>query len=84
MVTFLVISDENEKLEMKSIDNGMIALHCVMCEGVTSEESVSFDIVLTQLVSTHFVMMSRSLLMCTWHVPSSYMEQVRGIQVNSF
>ena len=54
MVTFSVISDENEKLEMKSIDNGMIALHCVMCEGVTSEESVSFDIVLTQLVSTHF------------------------------
>ena len=61
MVTFSVISDENEKLEMKSIDNGVIALHCVMCKRVTSEESASFDIMLTQLVSTYFVMMSRSL-----------------------
>ena len=32
MVTFSVISDENEKLEMKSIDNGVIALCCVMCK----------------------------------------------------
>ena len=41
-----MISDENEKLEMKSIDNGMIALYCVMCKRVISEESVSFDITL--------------------------------------
>ena len=62
MVTFSVISDENEKLKMKSIDNGVIALHCVMCKRVMPEESASFDIVLTQLVSTYFAMMSRSLL----------------------
>ena len=38
MVTFSVISDENEKPEMKSIDNGVIALYCVMCKRVMSDE----------------------------------------------
>ena len=46
----------------RPIDNGAIALHCVMCKRVTSEELVSFDIMLTQLVSAHLVEMSRSLL----------------------
>ena len=62
MVTFLVISDENEKLEMRSIGNGAIALHCMMCKRVTSEEMMSFDIALAQLVPTHLVKMSKSLL----------------------
>ena len=68
MVTCSVISDENEKLKMKSIDNGMIALYCVMCKRVISKESVSFDIMLTRLVSTHLLKMSKSLLGSSWQL----------------
>ena len=47
---------------LRPIDNGMIALCCVMRKRVTSEELASFDVMLTQLVSTHLVKMSKSLL----------------------
>ena len=54
----MVISDENEKFEARPIDDDVIALCCVMRKRVISEEMISFDITLTQLVSTHLVKMS--------------------------
>ena len=49
MVTFSVISDENEKLEMKSIDNGMIAPHCVYL----NKENVELRELMPHLVTVH-------------------------------
>ena len=39
-----VFSDEKEKREARSIHNGAIVLHCMMCRRVISEEMMSFDI----------------------------------------
>ena len=62
MVTFLVISDENEKLEARCISNGEIVLHCMTRERVMPREVASFGIALALLVPAYLVERSRSLL----------------------